>query len=98
MKLRNSCSIMDNKLTFALYGKNWQLGLQCTISPDEEDADLDDVDVEIECVGVIPLEDQEYVLIWVDSCADLIVENEGHVSGMDIHAMLREMLMEGLNL
>jgi len=93
MKLRNSCSIMENKLSFALYGKDWQLGFQCVISPDQEDLDID-----MECVGRVPSEEQEYAFIWMDSCADVVVENGGYVTEMDVHAVFREMLAEGLNL
>lgn len=93
MKLRNSHAIMDNTLTFALYGKNWSLELKATMVSGPED-----VDVDLECFSAVPVEDQEYAFVWMESCADLIVENFEVPPYIEIHRELKELLQEGLDL
>jgi len=84
---------MDNTLTFALYGQDWKLELEATMVSGPED-----VDVDLECFGAVPVEDQEYAFVWMESCADLIVENFEVPPYIEIHRELKEMLLEGLAL
>lgn len=93
MKLRHSHAIMDNVLTFALYGQDWKLELVATMGTGP-----DDVDVDLECFGAVPLEEQEYALVWVDSCADTVVEDFMVPPFIEIHREFKEMLLEGFAL
>lgn len=93
MKLRNSHVIMDNILTFALYGQDWKIDFQAVMGAGPEDITID-----LDCFGRVPVEEQEYAFVWMESCADLIVESFEVPPDIEMHRDLKDMLQEGFAL
>jgi hypothetical protein len=92
MKFRDSHAAMKNKLTFVLYGPGWTLDLNLKVPKDEEDLEFN-----LECTGLVKPEDKEHALVWIHSCADVILEKLDFDDPEELYEIFKQALQEGLD-
>jgi hypothetical protein len=92
MKFRDSHAAMKDKLIFVLYGPGWSLDLVLKVPKDEEDIVLN-----LTCTGSVNPEDEDHALVWIQSCADVVIKKLGSEDPEDIYDLFKQALQACLD-
>jgi hypothetical protein len=91
MKFRDSHAAMKDKLIFVLYGPGWVLDLNLRSPKDKEDIVLN-----LTCSGEVKPEDKDHALVWIQSCADVVIKKLEPEDPEDIYDLFKQALQAGL--
>lgn len=83
---------MKNKLTFVLYGPGWDLELELKIPKNKEELAFN-----LTCTGAVKPEDRDHALVWIHSCADVILKKLDFEDPEEIYDVFKQALQKGID-